>query len=326
VVIPLVLCGGLGRRLWPLSTEDLPKPFHALASDLSLFQNTLLRCVGEPFEGPVFIVCQERHANTVKMQAAAIDVPVFLILERAAYDSCAAAVAGAKVVHRFNPNAKLAIVAADQHVPCGDSWRKAVQKAALANYSGFVLFGVTPDRPSTAYGYVSVEKPCATTGLCAVKAFVEKPRLTNAVRYVAEGWLWNSGNFIVPADLFLKIAADTVPALSSDMDQAVRLGKRQGSVFHLHNIAVGDWPALSLDRAILEFSTDITVLPVDFSWSDVGTWDEVQRINGNQNTYVYGSDVPVQVIGLEDVIVVATPQGILVTRQGQSDRLKTAAK
>jgi mannose-1-phosphate guanylyltransferase / mannose-6-phosphate isomerase len=325
VVVAVVLCGGVGKRLWPLSTQDLPKPFHALTGELSLLQNTLLRCVGEPFQEPVYIVTHERYASVARAQAAAVGVEVFLVLERQSHDSCAAALAGAGVVSRREPKATLAIVAADQHVPDHASWRNAVRQAAVAQYDGFVLFGIVPDQPSTSYGYVAGAAPCPKTGLRQVLHFIEKPNAERAKSYLAKGWMWNSGNFIVPAQTVLNVAAKTVPAMASDIAIAVNHGKKTKDALTLHDIGIGDWAPLSLDKAILEYTDDIAVLPVDFRWSDVGTWDEVQRLNGN-GQFVHSTGLDVRVIGLDDVIVVATPQGILVTRQGYSDDLKRAVK
>lgn len=326
MVLPVILCGGLGKRLWPLSTAAMPKPFHVLTGSRSLLQNTLLRCAEVPFAGPAIVVAHQRHADLVRHQAAEVGVAVHLVLECESHDSCAAALAGAAVAEMKYPGQLLAIIAADQHVPDQIAWQQSVLMAQQAQFDGFVLFGVKPRYAATEYGYVASGDAIAQTGLRRVLQFIEKPSASRAAGFVDDGWLWNSGNFVVRARKLLDVAAQNVPAMASDIARAVRLGQHSADSTMLKANAVRDWSPVSLDRAILEYVDELAVLPVDYGWSDVGTWDEVQRLNGGEPCFVHSNGMDVRIIGLDDVIVVSTPNGVLVTKRGLANELKMAVK
>ena len=190
-IYPVIMCGGAGSRLWPASRPGRPKQFLALAGERSLFQNTVLRVSPLADDGRVIVVAGTGHADAVASQLAEIGAEAIVLLEPEARDSGPAMAAAAAWIERLDPAGVAAIMASDHHIPDDAAFRDAVRIAATEAANGrIVTLGVTPTSPSSAYGYICP----AGAGLAPVSRFVEKPDRDTAARYLAEGFLWNSGD------------------------------------------------------------------------------------------------------------------------------------
>lgn len=321
-VVPVILCGGAGARLWPLSTPDKPKPFHHLVGDGTLYQQALQRAAQAPFTKPPIVVAQARNAALAREQAAALGIAVDLVLERQGRDTCVAALAGAMQAEHLHGPCLLGLLASDQHIPDSSAFAAMLTQAVPAAGNGaLVVFGVAPRSPSPAYGYIVPGKD--GKGCLPVSRFVEKPDEALASTLIAVGARWNSGNFLVGSAVLLAAAQRHCPSLLDAVKQAMACQTDANGAVEI-DVAAECGKPLSLDRAIVERFAGVMMFPADFAWSDVGTWDEVRALSGFHGPFTMSADQPVRVVGFDDVIVVATEDGILVTRAGQSANLKAA--
>jgi mannose-1-phosphate guanylyltransferase / mannose-6-phosphate isomerase len=338
-IIPVVLSGGAGTRLWPVSREEKPKQFLKFGGEHTLLQETLLRCSGKPFADHVIVVALEDQEHLISAQTKEISVKADILLEPARRDSCAAVLAGAVHALTLDPDAMVLILAADHHIGDAVAFRQAVAEASLAATDGrIVTFGVKPAYPATGYGYVLPGEPLAGNSCSKLARFREKPTRDVAEQYIAEGCLWNSGNFLARADVLERNAEIHAPEIWTAVSSAYRLVERNGHVLRPNAKAYEESPKISFDFAIMEKTSDAAVKAVTYPWSDIGTWDSVGRTlvkdaSGNAlhgRAYVSGgngnvvfSDGPLTVVqGLDDVIVIATAGAVLVSRKGESEKVK----
>lgn len=323
-VVPIILCGGAGTRLWPLSTPSKPKPFHAFSGSETLFQHALRRACGVPFTVPPIVVASDGHESLVVAQASEIGVEVEVLLEQEAKNSCAAALSGTLWAQSRHGPCLAAILAADQDIPDADGFRQMFAEAlAAADAGDIVLFGVPPTGPRSSFGYVVPGPASKPGGLSSVRRFVEKPEPALAAALISDGALWNSGNFLASSEVLLGEAASLAPLILAAATAAVQAWRVEGARNCFGRYGK-DVPGQSLDTAVIERSASLAVKRCDLAWSDLGTWDDVRRVAGGSGNYVRANGTETLVLGLEDVIVVSTPDGILVTRLGQSDALKAA--
>jgi len=306
-IYPVIMCGGAGSRLWPASRPGRPKQFLALAGPRSLFQETVLR-VAPLAEGGggLIVVAGIGHADAISAQLAEIGVAATVLLEPEARDSGPAMAAAAGFIQARDPEGVAAIIASDHHIPDAEAFRAAVRTAAAeAGRGRIVTLGVAPTEPSSAYGYICPAGP----GLSPVSRFVEKPDAATAARYVAEGFLWNSGNFIVAARTLMEELAAHAPEIGQAVLAALPPGDA-GPVIRLTD-AFRTAPKISIDYAVMEKSRRTSVLPVAFAWSDLGAWDSVMATGaGGLGTHV----------GLNsDGCLVRAPEGVLVATLGVSN-------
>jgi mannose-1-phosphate guanylyltransferase / mannose-6-phosphate isomerase len=339
-IIPVVLSGGAGTRLWPLSRERLPKQFLSIVTDHTMLQDTIMRCQGDGFSDEPVIVSLADQAALISDQLGAIGITADILLEPARRDSCAAVISGAIAALARDENALVLLLAADHHISDVEGFRAKVLEARDAARMGYVVtFGITPTRPAMSYGYLAPGIKIDGTSCFKLSRFREKPALEVARQYIAEGCLWNSGNFLARAQDLVDAAKQVAPEVLAAAVEANQLAKRTGRILTLDQKAYEKSPRISLDYAIMEKISNAAVIPVSYGWSDVGTWDSIAEIlphdtkyntvsgpasvvNGSNNL-VYASGVPTIVNGLDDVIVVTTPDGVLVTRRGRSEELKT---
>jgi mannose-1-phosphate guanylyltransferase / mannose-6-phosphate isomerase len=301
---PVIMCGGAGTRLWPASRPSRPKQFIPLAGNRSLFQETVMRVAPLAREdGRLIVVGGLGHRDWIADQLAEIDVVAQVLLEPEARDSAAAMAAAAVWADRQDPAAMIGFVASDHHIPDHEAFRNAVMTAAGGAADGRVVtLGVTPAEPSQAYGYI---KPAAR-GLSAVEAFVEKPDRELAQSYIAAGYLWNSGNFIVSAATLLQELAQHAPAVLAAVKEAVQ--DDRGSTLQVLGAAFSESPKISIDYAVMEKTQLASVLEVDFSWSDLGAWDAIAASGeGNTGLHIF-----------EDAegCLARAPDGVLVAAMG----------
>jgi mannose-1-phosphate guanylyltransferase/mannose-6-phosphate isomerase len=338
---PVILCGGVGARLWPASQEHRPKPFLPLLGARSLFKDTVLRMTGiAGGEAPV-IVAGRRHVGLVNAQLAELGIAGTVLVEPQGRDSAPAVAAAAAWIAARDPDGIAAMVASDHHIPDAAAFRRAVEVAAEAAAAGrIVTFGVRPTEPATAYGYVEPGEPLAATpAIHALSRFVEKPGLEAAKGYLDAGYLWNSGNFVFGAATLMRELDRHAPEVARVAREAVETAAPAGGALAL-GAGFAAAPKISIDYAVMEKTDRAAVLPVEFAWSDVGAWDAVHAgapRDGDGNA-VFGdallqdsrdslvrTDGPLVVgVGLNRVGVVVEAGAVLVCDLDASQSVKTA--
>ena len=337
-IIPLVMCGGAGTRLWPASREVRPKQFLPLFGTRSTFQDTLRR-VSDPalFARPV-VITNAAYRFMVLEQLAEIGIEADVLLEPARRDSGPAIAAGAAFAQTRDSEAVVLALAADHVVRDTDAFVAACRQGlAAANAGRIVTFGVRPERAAIEYGYVS--PGAAITGeVRAVSRFVEKPDPQTAADYIKAGYLWNSGNFMFRATILLDEYRSVDPESVEAVTDAVAHAGRDLGFITLDPDAFSRARAISIDYAVMEKTARAAVVPVACGWSDVGSWRAVWELSekdsqGNaaqgaavfedsRNCNVLTDKALVALEGVGDLVVVATQDAVLVSRQNDANGLK----
>ena len=342
MIIPVIMSGGAGTRLWPASRENRPKQFLPLFDRHSTFQETVRR-VSEPglFGRPV-IVTNVQHRFVVAEQLAEIGVEADIVLEPARRDSGPAILAGALVAAKRDPAAIVLALAADHVISDNAGFCMTCARAEPAAAKGFIVtFGVQPSRPASEYGYI---RPGAEvlSDISAVANFVEKPDTATAARYVADGYLWNSGNFLFRVDVLLGEYRRYAERSAQEVVASVENAGRDLGFITLDREAFSAADAQSIDYAVMEHTDKAAVVPANYAWSDVGSWQAVweqtrRDQNGNavkgsavlansRNSYVSSDKQVIAVVGLDNVAVVATDDAVLVAALGDASGLKDVVK
>ena len=333
-LVPVVLAGGTGSRLWPLSRELFPKQFHALFGDESLLQSTLRRAKRVCEQAPI-VVCNEEHRFLVAEQARQIDQDwQRIILEPEGRNTAPAiALAALEVCDAFG-DGLLLVLPSDHLIRDTDAFLHAVGLAtSAAEAGGMVTFGIEPTSPETGYGYIEAPGAVGADAAVTVKSFVEKPDQAKAARYLASGdFLWNSGMFVFGARAYL----DELQRLQPEMLRMV-VQAHQSGVPDLDFFRPGadflDSPSLSVDYAVMEKTDRAMVVPGGFDWSDVGSWHAIwessdQNEDGNhfsgdvlavdtEDSYVLAQDRLVGILGVQNLVVVETADAVLVADKGR---------
>jgi mannose-1-phosphate guanylyltransferase/mannose-6-phosphate isomerase len=338
---PVIMCGGSGTRLWPLSRPSRPKQFIPLIGSHSTFQQTALRLSKLKNARPPLIVAGVGHADWIAAELEAIGVAADVLLEPSARDSAAAVAAAAAWIAREDPTGVAVIVAADHHVPDDDAFVEAIAQAGAAAARGWIVtLGVQPVAPSTAYGYIHAgDLLVEGEAVRRTTAFVEKPSLEKAAGYLEAGYLWNSGNFIATAEVLLSELDQYAPAVSAAARLGVAGAVRVGSDWRLGPDFVAA-PKISLDYAVMERTNRAAILPVSFAWSDLGAWDAVWEAAGSGNSggehvhFVDSEDclvrvpdgVETAVIGARKLAIIADEKGLLICDLARSQGVKAAAE
>jgi mannose-1-phosphate guanylyltransferase / mannose-6-phosphate isomerase len=338
-VTPVILCGGAGTRLWPVSRERMPKHFVPLIGNLTTFQQVLDRVGRSPLFARPIVVTNEDFRFVAAEQIRARGIAATIILEPVRRDSAAAIAAASEFALKSDPDAILLVVAADHLIPDAAAFADAAKTALAAAASGsIVTFGVEPTYPATSYGYIS-PKPLNGSAVRGVAAFVEKPDEEKASRYVEQGYLWNSGNFMFRADVMVRELNRFEPAIVAAAKDAVDHMAADLDFCRLSEKAFAAAPRKSIDYAVMEHTEHAAVLPVSFRWSDVGNWKSVwdvqdQDAAGNviegpaevvntRNSLIRSEEtILTAVVGLNDIIVVATADAVLVASKRDAERVK----
>jgi mannose-1-phosphate guanylyltransferase/mannose-6-phosphate isomerase len=342
LIIPLIMCGGAGTRLWPASRENGPKQFLPLFGRHSTFQETLRRVSDPALFGRPIIVTNARYRFLVAEQLAAIAMEADILLEPVRRDSGPAILAGAAFASRRDGDVIVVALAADHVVTDPGAFTEVCSKAReAAQDDQIVMFGMRPTRPATEYGYIRAGEAIGP-GVFAIERFVEKPDAETAASYVAENYLWNSGNFIFRSDFLIeeyrRFEPDSTAAVTAAVDTA-------GSDLEFEILdpeAFGRATAKSIDYAVMERTTRAAVMPVSYGWSDVGSWHAVWELSvrdadGNaaqgsavfinsRGSYVSAEKQLVALSGLDNVVVVATDDAILVARREDGEGLRQVVK
>lgn len=332
---PVVLCGGAGARLWPLSKPERPKPFLHLVEQRSLLAATLARVADRDLFLEPIIVAGMTHADALQ---AEVGSDQRLILEPCGRNTAPALAAAAFLADA--PDRLLLVMPSDHVIQQPETFLHAVAAAApLASAGWLMTFGVRPSRAETGYGYIRRGEALGKAAFQAAE-FVEKPHAMTAEAYLASGnYDWNAGIFLLRADRFLEELQAHAPEVAQQVKRSLGGGTEHGSRECLDPESFGRSPSVSIDVAVMEKADRVGVIPVEMGWSDVGTWDAVYDAarNGDSNNVIHGpvdseqsrgcyfhSEGPkIIAIDVEDLIVVATADGVLVTRRGGSQSLKT---
>ena len=340
-VHPVILAGGTGSRLWPLSRVLYPKQFLPLVSDKTMLQETILRFAdGEIFSPPI-VLCNDEHRFIVAEQLRAIDVdPDAIVLEPAARSTAPAAAIAALRVAEKDPDGLILVLPADHVIRKPKVFAAAVARAAKAADGRLITFGIKPKSPETGYGYIKQGKPLpGFKGAYAISKFVEKPSLANAKRFLANGgYAWNSGIFLFGAQAFLDELQRFEPTMLAECRAAIAAAKHDLDFLRLDATAFSRIKANSIDYAVMERTTRGAVIPVEMGWNDIGSWAALWDLgnkdrDGNvtlgnvttntvKNSYVRSEGPLLTVVGLKDVIAVATKDAILVTSRALSQEVK----
>ncbi|MEN3794284.1 mannose-1-phosphate guanylyltransferase/mannose-6-phosphate isomerase [Fulvimarina sp. MAC3] len=341
-IVPVILCGGAGTRLWPASRRTRPKQFLPLFGDRSPFQDTLLRVHAEGFAAPVVIASND-HRFIAAEQAQEIGIKVTILLEPEARDSGPGlAAAAAFVSGRYGAETPILALAADHRIKDMDGFQRTVLGALDAARDGHIVtFGVKPDSPATGFGYI---EPGGEIGGAAgtvrrSRRFVEKPDRATAEQYVSEGYLWNSGNFLCRTDVLLgeydSRDAATVAAAQSAVDGAIE----DLDFVRLDPESFSKTAKRSIDYAVMEASERVAVATADFDWSDIGGWDQLAPIldhdeAGNaihgmvvteeaENNVVWSNGTFVALSGVSNLVVAVTEDAVLVADRTKGDLMKS---
>jgi mannose-1-phosphate guanylyltransferase / mannose-6-phosphate isomerase len=342
LIHPVILCGGTGTRLWPASRESMPKQFARLVdSQRSTFQATLARVSDGAVFATATVIASAEARFIVAEQRNQLGIPADILLEPQGRDSAAAVAVAALHAARTDPQAVVLIMAADHVVPDTKAYVAAVAAAAEGARAGYAMtLGIEPDRPATDYGYVRRGAPIhEAPGATRVERFVEKPDRAGAEALIAEGALWNSGYFLFRADVMLAELEAFAPEVLAAARAALEAAVTDLDFVRLDAAAFAQAPKISIDYAVMERTDKAGVLPVSFAWSDVGTWDAVWKVLdhdasgnavrgrvsliGTKNSLVHSEGGGLTaVVGLEDVVVVSTPDAVLVASKAHSGQVK----
>jgi len=328
-IYPVIMCGGSGTRLWPASRPSRPKQFIPLAGNRSLFQDTVMRVAPLAEDGgQLIIVAGISHRPWIIDQLEEVGITAHVLLEPEARDSAAAMAAAAAWTEREDAAGINAFVASDHHVPDHAGFQDAVRTAAASALNGrIVTLGVTPSEPSSAYGYI---RPSGR-GLSDVVAFVEKPDPETAAEYIADGYLWNSGNFVVAAKTLLAELKAQAPAVEDAVRAA--LPPRGALGIEVLTEAFSEAPKISIDYAVMEKTRLASVLEVDFAWSDLGAWDAIAASGkGDTGPHIFEDaegclvrapdGVMIAALGVRNLAIVAERDAILVCDLSRAQEVK----
>jgi mannose-1-phosphate guanylyltransferase len=349
MILPVIMAGGSGSRLWPLSRQQFPKQFLTLHGDNSMLQETALRLLGIKHQAPL-VICNEEHRFSVAEQFRANNIANSgIILEPVGRNTAPAiALAAFKAVQGGN-DPLLLVLAADHVITDEAAFCQSVNQACVhANASKLVTFGIVPTSPETGYGYikrgelvidVTVEQEQNITESFRVSEFVEKPDAKTAECYVDCGdYYWNSGMFLFKASRYLEELKTHRPDIYQACEKAMADIQSDADFVRVNKEAFEACPDESVDYAVMEKTSQAVVVPMDCGWSDVGSWSALWEIenkdeSGNvcrgdvinidtSNSYINAQEKLVAVIGLDDVVVVETKDAILVSKKSDVQKVK----
>ena len=347
-IFPVILCGGVGTRLWPLSRKSYPKQFVPLIGDETLFQACALRMTGGDgldFAAPLILTNADfRFIVTEQMQAIGRD-PGPVLIEPEGRNTAPAVLAAALHLAAADPEAVLLVAPSDHVVPDAAAFRAAVAEGLKAVGQGrLVTFGITPDRPETGYGYLQLEeRPDGSGAALPLLRFVEKPDAGTAERMLADGrYLWNSGIFLFAARDIVAAYQAHAPELVAPVRAALDGARADLGFLRLDPEAWAGVPEISIDYAVMEKADNLSVVPFSAGWSDLGSWTAVQELSSPDADGVATSG-PVTAIdcrnvllraespgqelvglGIKDLIVVAMPDAVLVADRARAQDVKQA--
>jgi mannose-1-phosphate guanylyltransferase / mannose-6-phosphate isomerase len=339
-IVPVIMCGGSGTRLWPLSRESLPKQFIPLFGERSSFQTIASILAQDSHFEELIVITNRDYRFLVAEQLDQAGIAGDIVLEPMRRDSGPAVAVAAELAARRGPDTIVAIVAADHAIGQPAALYTVLQEAVGAAAGGnIVTLGIEPTSPATGYGYIRKgENLAGSSGVFRVEQFVEKPDAATAAAYIESGYLWNSGNFIFPASLMQEELRTFEPEMAKAAASAVAAGKRDLQFLVLDETAFSQATQKSIDYAVMERTKHAAVIPANIGWSDIGTWSSVRELagcdaSGNaiigdgihvdcQNVLIHSPDILTATLGLKNVIVVTTRDSVLVADADHSANVK----
>ena len=346
MIIPVILAGGSGTRLWPMSRRRYPKQLLNLTGNNSLLQETVLRVAGANGVGRPIVVCNSSYRHIIAGQLSEINIrPRALVLEPAGRNTAPAVGVAAYMALAAAPEAMILVLPADHMIPDVEQFHQCLAAAAcFAQTGSLVTFGIVPQFPETGYGYIRKGETitCEEDRVYEafkIRAFVEKPEMERARRYVASGeYCWNSGMFLFRAADILREMDDLCPDISGACRAAVDGGKTDDDAFFLDPDAFGVCPSDSIDYAVMEKTASGVMVPFEAGWSDVGSWDALYDLDlkdesGNvvrgdaliqdtKDSLIFSESRMVAAVGMRDAIIVETGDAVMVAARGQSQAVK----
>lgn len=341
-IIPVVLSGGSGTRLWPLSTPQKPKQFHRLIDEHTMFQQTCLRVspAADPRFGAPLVICNARHEDYVIEQLDEAQISAGAVIAEPIGRNSAPAIAIASLhVQAMNPDALLLILPSDHAIPDAAGFRDSIfHGLAAAQRDYIVTLGIRPTGPETGYGYINAGDKLDAHA-AEVKRFVEKPDRETAEGYLAAGdYLWNAGMFLFKASAMRAALQQHAPDLLAQANVAYAAAKPSGRHIRLPLDQFSKCKSISIDYAIMEKAANVAVVPVEFAWSDLGSWASIweqsardgenNSLHGaavasdSQGNLVFAEGISVGVLGVEGLVVVATPNGVLVIPRDRTEEVR----
>jgi len=338
-ISPFILSGGAGTRLWPLSREALPKQFHKLAWQETLFQQTCRRLTGDLFTDPI-ILSNQHHRFLIAEQLEEAGIkPAAIVLEPVGRNTAPAACIAALLASRSDPDALVLLVPSDQMIPDAAAFVRAISVGATeAEKGAFVVFGIEPDCPHTGYGYVETEK--SNSRVLKVRRFVEKPSREVAEEFIDAGnFYWNAGIFLFKSATLIDLIKKLVPEVLEACRDALNEVTDDVGFLRL-NCSYAKAPPIALDYAVAEKASNMQCVPLNTPWSDMGSWSSLWSLlekdsTGNvalgegeilleqtRNSLAYSDHACVALVGVSDTIVVATEDAVLVVSKDYAESVK----
>src|SRR6266545_2092490 len=338
-IIPLLLAGGTGTRLWPVSRDAMPKQFLPLVGKQSTYQQALARVSAPDLFEPPIVMTSDAFRFFARRQAEEIGADATVVLEPMRRDSAPAIAAGAALARSRDPEAIVLAIAADHVILDNELFWDACRTGRDAAAEGHIVtFGIRPTAPKTSYGYIRCGETLSIDRVRRVAAFVEKPDPATASAYVAEGYLWNSGNFLFRADRLLTELSRFEPQMVEAVEAAVAAATTDLGFIRLDAQAFARAPQKSIDYAVMEKTDRAAAVEGGFRWSDIGSWDAVFDVaarddGGNatrgpvvaidaKNCILHAEDRLTVALGVEDLIVVTTPDAVLVLPRMRAEDVK----
>ena len=346
MLYPVILSGGSGSRLWPMSRAALPKQFLPLVSEHTLFQETLLRLKDFPGIAAPLVICNNEHRFLAAEQLRAIDVTsLSLVLEPFGRNTAPAVAIAAFAAQSEDDQATLLVLPADHLIQDVSGFHSAIQSALeLAQQGKLVTFGINPDRPATGFGYIERGAALGAGGHAfSVARFVEKPDLDTAKQFLASGnFFWNSGMFVFKAAVYLSELQHYHPDIHAASQRAWQHGVRDMDFYRLDESTFANCPADSIDYAVMEQTRAAAMVTVDIGWNDIGSWSSlseagVKDAQGNvlrgdvftaetTSTYVRAESRMVAAIGVHDLVIVETSDAVLVMHKDFAQDVEQAVE
>lgn len=341
LITPVLLSGGSGTRLWPVSRALHPKQLQALTGERTMLQETALRLAGPEFAAPM-IVCNGDHRFTIAAQLQSIGLtPQSIVLEPQGRNTAPAAAVAALKLRQVSPDALMLLAASDHVIDDVAAFHEAVRIAADAAREGYLVsIGVMPTRPETGYGYIDSGAGLpAVPGAFAVKRFVEKPDRATAERFVSSGtFLWNASIFLFRASTYLEELEKYAPDVRRQAEAALKLGTQDLDFLRLDSDAFAKCPSISIDYAVMERTSRAAVVPADIGWSDVGSWSMLWErgakdadgnvmtgdvlIEDGKGNLIRSESRLVAALGVDNLVIIATNDAVLVASRDRDQDVK----